>query len=161
MDDLVNTSLTLEVSAFLTHEADLLDSGKFDEWLDLFDSDAIYWIPSSSDQTDMEGQVSIILEDKPLLKLRIQRLSHPRAYSVMPPPATIHLIGNIKVAKENKSIIAKSKLIVTEFRDNFETRFTGSVTHHLRSLKGGFRIKSKRIDLLQAGGTFSVISVPI
>ena len=86
MDDPVNTILTQEVSAFLTYEADLLDSCKFDEWLDLFASDAIYWIPSSSDQTDMKGQVSIILEDKPLLTLRIQRLSHPRAYSVTPPP---------------------------------------------------------------------------
>jgi len=157
----VNISLTLEVSAFLAHEADLLDSGKFEEWLELFDSDAIYWIPSSSDQTDMKGQVSIILEDMPLLKLRIQRLSHPRAYSVIPPPATVHLMGNIKVAEENETIIANSKLIVTEVRDDFETRFTGSVTHHLRSMKGGFKIKSKRIDLLQAGGTFSVISVPL
>ena len=161
MDDFVNISLTLEVSAFLAHEADLLDSGKFEEWLELFDSDAIYWIPSSSDQTDMKGQVSIILEDMPLLKLRIQRLSHPRAYSVIPPPATVHLMGNIKVAEENETIIANSKLIVTEVRDDFETRFTGSVTHHLRSMKGGFKIKSKRIDLLQAGGTFSVISVPL
>jgi len=161
MDDSMSTSLILKVAEFLAHEADLLDSGKFDEWLNLFDLDAIYWIPTSSDQTDMKGQVSIILEDVPLLKLRIQRLSHPRAYSVTPPPETVHLIGNVTVAKQNKTIITNSKLIVTEAREDLENRFTGSVTHELRPLKGGFRIKSKRIDLLQSGGSISVISVPL
>ena len=84
-------SLTLhhQVSNFLAQEAELLDLGYFDRWLDLFADDGIYWIPSASDQTDMEGQVSIILEDVALLKLRVARLSHPRAYAVTPLPATI------------------------------------------------------------------------
>ena len=80
-----------DAAAFLAHEADLLDAGRFDDWLDLFDEDGLYWVPSSRDQTDMDGQVSIMLEDKPLLKLRITRLSHPRAHSVLPPPATVHM----------------------------------------------------------------------
>ena len=157
----MNPTLTQKVSEFLFYEADLLDARKYDQWLSLFDHDAIYWIPSSSDQTDMKGTVSIILEDVPLLKLRVQRLSHPRAYSVAPPPATAHLLGNIRVKKIDKSIISNSKLIVTEIRDDVETRYTGSVTHHLRVIKSGFRINLKRIDLLQAGGTFSIISLPL
>ena len=161
MDVSINTNLVSEVSGFLIHEADLLDSGNFDKWLTLFDSDAIYWIPSSADQTDMKGQVSIILEDVPLLKLRIKRLSHPRAYSVTPPPATVHLIGNIKVEQRDKMISVNSNLIVTEVRDDLETQFSGSVTHHLRPEKNSFRIQLKRIDLLRAGGTLSVISVPL
>ena len=56
------------VQAFLMYEADLLDRGLFGEGVDLFDEDGIYWVPSSPSQEDMRGQVSIILEDKELLK---------------------------------------------------------------------------------------------
>jgi len=31
---------------FLLHEAQLLDDGKFDDWLALFTPDAWYWVPS-------------------------------------------------------------------------------------------------------------------
>ena len=39
-------SLTLhhQVSNFLAQEAELLDLGYFDRWLDLFADDGIYWI---------------------------------------------------------------------------------------------------------------------
>ena len=78
------------VQAFLIHEADLLDRGLFGEWVDLFDEDGIYWVPSSPFQEDMRGQVSIILEDKELLKLRATRLAHPNAhaFSLVHQPST-------------------------------------------------------------------------
>ena len=157
----MNTSLIHDVSEFLFYEADLLDTCKYGEWLDLFDIDAIYWIPSSSEQTDMKGQVSIILEDMPLLKLRVQRLGHPRAYSVTPPPASTRLVGNVRVKKIENSIISNSKLFFTEIRDDVETQYSGSMTHHLKVVEDGFRIKLKRIDLAQAGGIFSIISAPL
>ena len=43
------------VQAFLIREADLLDRGLFGEWVDLFDEDGIYWVPSSPFQEDMLG----------------------------------------------------------------------------------------------------------
>ena len=48
-------SLIQEVSSFLTHEADLLDQGNFEAWLELYEDDALYWVPSSPEQTDMKG----------------------------------------------------------------------------------------------------------
>ena len=154
-------SLLQEVSSFLTHEADLLDRGNFEAWLELYEDDALYWVPSSPEQTDMKGQVSIMLEDVPLLKLRVRRLSHPRAYAVTPKPATIHLIGNINASEEGSLVMVSSKLIMTQVRDNVATSLSGAVTHHLKRSEGGFGIKLKRVDLIEAGGTFSAISVPL
>ena len=150
-----------DAAAFLAHEADLLDAGRFDDWLDLFDEDGIYWVPSSRDQTDMDGQVSIMLEDKPLLKLRITRLSHPRAHSVLPPPATVHLIGNVVAETGPRFVMVQSKLVMNMVREDEQTSLSGSVLHHLLEVGGGYRILLKRIDLIQAGGIFSAISVPI
>ena len=150
-----------EVQAFLTREAELLDERRFEEWVKLFDNDGIYWVPSSPTQEDMHGQVSLILEDKSLLNLRIKRLSHPNAHAYNPPPSSVHLVGNISATIDEEFVIAKSKLIVTEFRNDSETSLSGKVTHTLKRATGGFRIKLKRIDLIQAGGTFSAITVPL
>ncbi len=161
MDGLKGMSVIEDLTCFLAHEADLLDQGKFDAWLELYEEDAIYWVPSSAEQTDMKGQVSIMLEDLPLLKLRVRRLSHPRAHAVTPKPATIHLIGNVTASEQDGLVVANSKLIMTQVRDNLETSLSGAVTHHLRRSVDGFKIKLKRVDLIQAGGVFSAISIPL
>ena len=153
--------LNHEVYAFLNLEADLLDQGKFEDWLELYEEDGIYWIPSSPHQEDMFGEVSIILEDKQLLQLRVMRLAHPRAHAVNPHPSTIHLVGNVSVGKDGELVTAKSKLIMTEFRNDQETQLSGNVTHVLRKRKGRFGIQLKRVDLIKAGGTFSAITVPL
>ncbi len=149
------------VQAFLIHEADLLDRGLFGEWVDLFDEDGIYWVPSSPFQEDMLGQVSIILEDKELLKLRATRLAHPNAHAFSPRPSTVHLVANISTTLEGEDVIATSNLIMTVFRNDKENQLSGRVTHKLRRVLNGFRIQLKRVDLIQAGGTFSAITVPL
>ena len=156
-------SLTLhhQVSNFLAQEAELLDLGYFDRWLDLFADDGIYWVPSAPDQTDMEGQVSIILEDVALLKLRVARLSHPRAYAVTPSPATVHLVSNIILETVTDKITVRSKLIMNEVRDDISTTLSGKSTHHLIASGDSFKILLKRVDLIQAGGTFNAISIPL
>ena len=157
----VDMLLHSEVQGFLTHEANLLDSGQFEEWLELFDEDGVYWIPSSPTQEDMHGQVSIILEDKNLLKMRVARLSHPKAHAVNPRPTTVHMVGNISADMEGELVISKSKLIMTEFRNSRETCLGGSVTQRKRKKGGKYRIQLKRVDLIQAEGTFSAITVPL
>lgn len=148
------------VSEFLTHEAALLDKREFGAWLELFEADGVYWVPSSADQSDMQSQVSVIAEDKPLLALRVGRLSHPRAYSVEPHPRTTHLVGNISVAANDGIVEVNSKLMVEELREDKATRFSGTVTHQLRHRDDGFGIVLKRVDLIQAGGIFAPISIP-
>jgi benzoate/toluate 1,2-dioxygenase subunit beta len=41
-----------EIEQFLYKEARLLDTQKFEEWLDLFTEDACYWVPAGRDDID-------------------------------------------------------------------------------------------------------------
>ena len=41
----VNRDLLTEVEQFLYREAQLLDEGRFHEWLELFTEDVSYWMP--------------------------------------------------------------------------------------------------------------------
>ena len=70
-------------------------SGRFEDWLALFDEDGLYWIPGLPGQTDRFGAVSIVHEDRTVLRMRVRRISHPRAWSLMPLPRSSHLLGNI------------------------------------------------------------------
>ena len=70
-----------DVERFLFREAGLLDRGEYDAWLDLFAEDATYWVPASQDQPDPDNHISLFFENKPLMRMRIDRLRHPRAHA--------------------------------------------------------------------------------
>src|SRR5438105_3024898 len=66
---------------FVLHEARLLDEKRFDDWYELFADDGYYWVPAMPGQTDPHLQNSLAYEDKFLLKLRVERLKSPLAFS--------------------------------------------------------------------------------
>ena len=116
-----------------------------------------------SDQIDMEGQVSIIFGGRGTFEtLAGPWLSHPRAYAVTPSPATVHLVSNIILESVTDKITVRSKLIMNEVRDDISsTTLSGKSTHHLIASGDSFKILLKRVDLIQAGGTFNAISIPL
>src|SRR3984893_14878150 len=73
-------------------EARLIDEKRFDEWYELFADDALYWMPLSRDQPLGEAHTSLFSEDKLLLKVRIERLRHPNAFSQQQPSFCQHVL---------------------------------------------------------------------
>ena len=86
-----------EIELFVLREARLLDAGQFEEWLELYAPQGIYWMPSQAGQTDPLGVASIIYEDHAILAIRVQRLLEARALVLTPMPRTTHLVSNIEV----------------------------------------------------------------
>ena len=77
---------------FVVHEARLIDEQRFDEWFDLFAEDARYWMPLTRGQTDALTHTSLFYEDKLLLKVRIERLKNPHAFSQVPRSHCQHVL---------------------------------------------------------------------
>jgi 3-phenylpropionate/cinnamic acid dioxygenase small subunit len=95
-----------EVQEFLIHEARLLDGRLFDEWLNLFTEDAVYWMPERLNQWESNdladwiskpGDLSLFEETKETLRTRVARLATGMAWSEVPPSRTRHLITNVEV----------------------------------------------------------------
>ncbi|MCY3829247.1 MAG: aromatic-ring-hydroxylating dioxygenase subunit beta [Rhodospirillaceae bacterium] len=150
------------VEEFLLREARLLDDGRFEDWLALFDEDGLYWIPGLPGQTDRFGAVSIVHEDRSVLRMRVRRLGHPRAWSLMPLPRTAHMLGSVTVAPaENGAVEAVAALQVVLYRAGDRARYDGRQTMRLRPDGGSFRIVLKRIDLIDCDGVHGVMPVPI
>lgn len=149
------------VEQFLIHEAALLDDQRFDDWFSLFDDEGLYWIPSLPGQTDPLGQASIIHEDRTVLRMRIRRLMHPRAWSLQPLPRTNHLLGNVAVRPLDNGVEATASLQVAAYRDGARTQYDGRQTMCLRRSGDDYRISQKRLDLIDCEGVHSVMAVPI
>jgi benzoate/toluate 1,2-dioxygenase subunit beta len=148
------------VEEFLFLQAELLDRRRFEDWMELFADDGVYWMPLSENQTDADSGPSIFLEDKPLMLARIGRLRDPAAYGQQPPSRTSHLIGNVMIAAGTGyplsaspgEIVVTSRFAVSEFRRDVIRQFAGSYTHHLRRIGSGFAITMQRVDLINSDG---------
>jgi 3-phenylpropionate/cinnamic acid dioxygenase small subunit len=145
---------------FLYHEARLLDTQRYEEWLDLFTEDATYWVPLEQGQKDPFETSSIIHDDRTLLGLRVKQLRHPRAHARTPLARTVHQVGNVMVIAETKEEIQiGSTLTVVEFRNEKQRLYGALVEHRLRRNNGSFRIAHKRVDLVNSEGELDGISI--
>ena len=140
---------------FLFHEAGLLDTQRFEEWLALFTEDATYWVPLERNQQDPHETSSLIYDDRTLLELRVKQFRHPRAHARAPLARTVHQVGNIVV----QDLVVTSTLTVVEFRNERQKLWAGLVEHRLRRERDSFRIARKRIDLVNSEGEIEGISI--
>ena len=139
-----------EVARFIYKEARLLDEKRFDEWYELFTDDGYYWVPLSPGQTDPLAHNSLAYEDKLLLKLRIERLKLPTAYSQKPQSRCLHVLQAPEVEKTGAGYLARTPFIYTETRGEESQRYAATAWHTLVTVEGELRMRLKRVDILNA-----------
>ena len=150
---------------FLYHEARLLDTQQYEQWLELFTEDATYWVPLEHGQQDPYETSSIIHDDRTLLELRVKQIRHPRAHARQPVARTVHQVGNVvRLGEANGELAVGSTLTVVEFRNEKQRVYGALVEHRLRphnDPKAGdtFRIARKRIDLVNSEGELDGIAI--
>jgi 3-phenylpropionate/cinnamic acid dioxygenase small subunit len=134
---------------FVYHEARLIDEKRFDEWYELFTDDALYWMPLTRDQPIGETHTSLFYEDKLLLKVRIERLRHPNAFSQQQPSFCQHVLQQPAVVESaEQQCVLRTPFLYVEAQLDQQIMLAGVAFHHLRSQAGGWKIQMKRIELL-------------
>lgn len=150
----------MTVEDFLYQEARLLDTQRYEEWLELFTDDATYWVPLEHDQKDPFETSSIIHDDRTLHELRVKQARHPRAHSRLPLARTVHQVGNVIIlSDENSELKVGSTLQLVEWRQEKQRVWGALVEHHLRRANGGFRIARKRVDLVNSEAELDGIAI--
>jgi 3-phenylpropionate/cinnamic acid dioxygenase small subunit len=148
-----------DVVRFIYQEARLLDEKRFDEWYELFTEDAYYWVPLVPGQTDPLAHNSLAYEDKLLLKLRIERLKQPSAYSQKPASRCLHVLQAPDVEKTASGFMARTPFIYTETRGDESQRYAATAWHTLVDFSGALRIRLKRVDILNADAALPSIQL--
>jgi len=145
---------------FLYHEARLLDTQRYEDWLALFTDDATYWVPLEKGQKDPYETSSIIHDDRTLLELRVKQLRHPRAHARQPLARTVHQVANVvELGRANGELRIGSTLTVVEFRHEKQRLYGALVEHRLRPSGDTFRIAHKRVDLVNSEAELDGIAI--
>ncbi|ANY17324.1 aromatic-ring-hydroxylating dioxygenase subunit beta [Bordetella pseudohinzii] len=153
-----------EVQQFLSHEAELLDSRRFDEWLGLFDEQARYRMPLArnvrrdriaTEEYTTEDQVAWIDESLPTLRQRVAQLKTGIHWAEEPASRTTHMVANIRVAESQEqdgrlSARVHSRFMLYQNRLQTETNvFVGKRSDLLVRQADGWRILDRQIHLDQ------------
>ena len=147
------------VEQFLYKQAELLDAKKWQDWIDLFTPDGVYWMPADPAHKHWDGMPAIFAEDKNLMHVRMGRVMHPDAWSQRPLWGTNHIVSNVAIDKvaKNGDVTARSRFHMMELRRDDVRHFAGQYTHHLKKAKGGYRIKLQRVDMVNAQAAYDYV----
>ena len=148
------------VARFVRREARLIDEKRLDEWYELFTEDARYWVPASPGQPDASQHNSLAYEDKLLLKLRIERLKSPRAYSQRPASRCLHVLQQTEIEQaEGGVILTRTPFMYTETRGDDSQRYAATAWHTLLVEGNDLKIRLKRVDLLNCDAALPSIQL--
>lgn len=155
--------MTMSAQDFVAHEAALLDTRRFDDWLALFAEDGRYWVPLQGEaQADAENWNSIALEDRLLLSLRVARLKSPRAHSQHPPSHCRHVLQQSRLradASPAGEAVLETPFMYVEARGPQQIVLAGACVHRLVGTGEGWLIREKRVNLLNPGQPLPAIQL--
>ena len=147
----------------IAHEARLLDERRHDEWLALFTPDCRYWVPlQGAAQQEGASYNALADEDHLLLELRVERLKNPRAHSQHPPSRCQHVMQASAVTHEDTSAGTcelQTPFVYIESRGERQLVLAGSCVHRLVKVGRDWRIRLKRVNLLDAGAALPAIQL--
>ncbi len=149
-----DVELLAAVTDLISREAKLLDRREWEDWLDLYTKDAVFWAPSWSDEENIieepQTQLNLLfLEGRGKLEDRVFRIETGDSYASMPLDRTVHVVGNITVdAVKGDEIEASGNAIVHSYgRHGRQT--SGNMYEFLLVLDGDtLKIKRKKIILI-------------
>ncbi len=139
-----------KIETFLYDEANLLDNPDLDRWMNLFSEDGTYWMPVKEDQEDPLNHVSIFYDDRVMMEVRRRNFVHPRAASKDHKVRSSHIIGNVRTNGTNDKgdLIVTSNFQALVFYRNEQRAFGGKYEHHLISEGDSFKIRHKKVTLI-------------
>ena len=150
--------LLREIEQFLYRQSELLDSKLWQDYIDLFADDGVYWMPVTPEQTEWEGSPSIFAEDRYMMEVRMGRVTHPTAWSQAPMWSTSHVIGNVVLESASADQwIVRSRFHMMELRRDVVRHFGGTYRHTLVRVNGELKIKLQRVDMFNAQAPYDYV----
>jgi len=151
----IDPALERALADVVAKEAALLDAGRFDDWLTLYADDGRYWVPlQGAAQVDPIAHNSLAFEDRLLLTLRVERLKNPRAHSQQPRSRCQHVLQRSALVdgagRDGSGHELRTPFLYVESRDGEQVLLTGCYRHWLVEVDGTWKIRLKRVDLLDA-----------
>lgn len=143
-------------------ECELLNRGRYEDWLNLFTEDCRYWVPVSPGQEDAQSHSSLFHEDHALMRMRIARLAHESAHSLVEGIRASRTVGPAalrEIKQGSGDWIVERRFQMNERQGDRARMFAGLFTYRLRATEEGFRIREKRVDLIDCDAPHEPLEV--
>src|ERR1700716_368996 len=116
------------VEQFLYRQAELLDEKRWQDYIDLFAEDGMYWMPPDAwSQRPLWGTNHVVGN------VVVERES------------------------PNGDVVARSRFHMMELRRDDVRHLAGLYIHHLKKTKDGYRIKLQRVDMTNAQAAYDYV----
>ena len=154
MSVVLEKSLTIEsIIAFLYREARLLDDREWDEWLQCYAPDSVFWMPAWDDDDrlveDPHSQISLIYyPNREGLEDRVFRIKTERSGATSPEPRTSHNLSNIEIlSRQDEKIRVRFNWHTLSHRYKITDHFFGTSFYTLCWREDALQIVNKKIVL--------------
>lgn len=156
----IDIDLLNQATAFIWAEADMLDHGEYQQWLDLWETSGKYIIPIDANNIDYENSLNYAYDDHSMRKLRVERLINGEAISTSPKASTVRSISRVRIiAQDEDEVVLRCAQNLREFRKENLRLYTADVTYKLkRQDSGDFILKQKVINLINSSDALMGIS---
>jgi benzoate/toluate 1,2-dioxygenase subunit beta len=145
-----------KIADLVAREALYLDLAKWDEWLALYDDDAVFWVPAWIDETtqtsDPGTEMSLIYhKGRASLSDRIWRIKSSMSLASTPPLRTAHVVGRPVLGDKDSercfATCAWSCFVYNATRHTQQTNF-GLYEYEFAIGRAEPAIRSKKIVLM-------------
>jgi len=153
-----------DIEQLLYQEASLLDRPDLDRWIELYTEDGTYWMPAIEDQQDPLNHISLFYDDRVMMEVRRRNFVHPRAASKDYKVRSSHIISNIQVTEMDETTgncTVTSNFHCFMFYRDKQTPYAGRYTHRLVRDGDSYKIRHKRVDLINCDAALSTIIIYI
>src|SRR5262249_55527384 len=130
--------------------ARLLHQLGYEDWLDLYMLECIYWVPSTPTAGDPRREIAVMFDDRRRLEDRIYRFRTGYAWSQAPASRTVRLITNVEVfatARDDTRMV-RSNFLISEFWGDETRVLTGWAGHRVRRDTEAWKIQAKQVNLI-------------
>ena len=154
-----------EVQDFLYEEAEALDEGNFEDWLDMLADDIRYWMPMRRNvkanelgrEFTREGQdINWFDEGKATLERRVMQIRTGVHWAEEPLSRICHFVTNVQLlsttpsASDPTEVSVKCRFLIYRNRVQTETDFLiGKREDTLRKVNGAWKVAERKIILDQ------------
>ncbi len=146
--------LQRDVAELIQWEATLLDRRRWEEWIDLYTEDAVYWVPSWANEeettNDPDTQLNLIyLRNRGGLEDRVFRIESRDSYASMPLDRTVHVVGNILIDKiDGEEITALANCLIHTYGKKGSMTRASLYDFVIRRVGDDLRIVRKKITFI-------------
>src|SRR5919201_4640486 len=152
-----DVALWFEVVRWLDHEAELLDDGQFDAWLELLADDVRYTAPvrltrERGAASEVRAGAPHFMDNIGTLRMRVERLKTEFAWAEDPPSRTRRFVTNVRPRAVADRVEVRSYLLLYRSRgeDTSPEIISGERSDVLRRTPQGLRLCSRQVRLDQA-----------